>query len=109
MAGDLVVQFDVEKHPEFTRKGADLFVEKKISLYEALTGVFFTITHLDGQKLNIATEPGDIIAPNARKTIAKKGMSFYKDAMSHGNLYVDFIVEFPKKGEIKNAEELKKV
>jgi len=49
MAGDLVVQFVVEKHPEFTRKGADLYIEKKISLYEALTGVQFTVTHLDGK------------------------------------------------------------
>jgi len=36
-------------------------------------------------------------------------MPFYKDAMSHGNLYITFNVEFPKKGEIKNPEELKKI
>jgi len=27
-------------------------------------------------------------------------MPFWKDAFSHGNLYVKFIVDFPKKGEI---------
>jgi len=36
-------------------------------------------------------------------------MPFYKDAMSHGNLHVEFTVEFPKKGEVKNPEELKKI
>jgi len=36
-------------------------------------------------------------------------MPFYKDAMSIGNLYIDFEVIFPKKGELKNVEELKKV
>ena len=36
-------------------------------------------------------------------------MPFYKDAMSIGNLYLDFEVIFPKKGELKNVEELKKV
>jgi DnaJ family protein A protein 2 len=72
MAGDLVVQFNVKKHPEFTRKGADLFLTKKISLYEALTGATFTITHLDGKKINIASDAGEVIIPGARKTVAKK-------------------------------------
>ena len=30
-------------------------------------------------------------------------MPFYKDPMSHGNLYVEFIVNFPKKNEISAA------
>jgi DnaJ homolog subfamily A member 2 len=28
------------------------------------------------------------------------GMPFYKDPMSHGNLYIEFIVIFPKKNQI---------
>lgn len=44
-----------------------------------------------------------------RKQLSRKGMPFYKDAMSHGFLYIDFDVQFPKSGEIKNADELKKV
>lgn len=109
LAGDLVVQFVVKKHAEFSRKGADLFIDKKISLYEALTGVSFSVTHLDGKKVNIATEAGDVITPGAKKTIPKKGMPFYKDAMSQGNLIVTFDIEFPKKGEVKSADELKKI
>jgi len=109
MAGDLIVRLVIEKHPVFERKGADLFVQKKISLYEALTGVTFTIEHLDGQKVNITTPPGEVIAPGTRKQLRNKGMSYYKDAMSHGHLYVDFTVEFPKKGEIKNPDELAKI
>jgi DnaJ-class molecular chaperone len=31
----------------FARKGADLFLEKKISLLEALTGFNFELKHLD--------------------------------------------------------------
>jgi hypothetical protein len=27
-------------------------------------------------------------------------MPFYKDSMSHGNLYFEFIVAFPKQGDI---------
>jgi len=35
-------------------------------------------------------------------------MPFHKDPMSFGNLFIVFEVEFPKKGELKNVEELKK-
>jgi len=109
MAGDLIVRIIIEPHKKFERKGADLFYKKKVTLYEALTGCSFTIDHLDGKKLNVITPPGDIIQPGAIKQINKKGMPFHKDVMSHGNLYIVFEVEFPKKGEIKNAEQLKNI
>jgi len=108
-AGDLIVRIMIEPHKRFERKGADLFFKKKISLYEALTGVSFTIEHLDGKKINVTTYPGAIIEPGMTKQINNKGMPFYKDVMSHGNLYVVFDVDFPKKGEIKNPEKLKDI
>lgn len=41
----------------------------------------------------------------------KKGLPFYKDPMGHGNLYVVFKVDFPKKGELNQnqIDELKKI
>jgi DnaJ family protein A protein 2 len=109
LAGDLIIVLTIDKHPDFERKGADLTYKKTISLYEALTGVNFTITHLDGKKINITTAPGDIISPGTKKQLPGKGMPFYKDAMGHGNLYIDFTIEFPKKGELQNIEELSKI
>jgi DnaJ family protein A protein 2 len=58
MAGDLYVRIMIKKHKIFTRKGADLFINKKITLLEALTGFNFEISHLDGSKFVIATLPG---------------------------------------------------
>jgi DnaJ family protein A protein 2 len=109
MAGDLIVRLIIEPHKTFLRKGADLYYKKKISLYEALTGCAFYIEHLDGKKFLVATTPGEITTPGAIKQLHNKGMPFYKDAMSHGNLYVNFDVEFPKPNELKNIEGLKKV
>ena len=43
----------IENHKEFKRTGADLFMEKKISLLEALTGTNFEIKHLDGKKFKV--------------------------------------------------------
>jgi hypothetical protein len=47
----------------FKRRGADLFVERKISLVEALCGFTLELEHLDGRKLHISTAPGEIVKP----------------------------------------------
>ncbi len=62
MAGDLHVRFMVKPHDVFERKGADLFIEKKITLLEALTGFSFQVTHLDGRVVKVATMPGEVIS-----------------------------------------------
>ena len=53
MAGDVHVRILVEKHKEFTRQGADLFMDKKISLLEALTGTNYLIKGLDGKQFKV--------------------------------------------------------
>jgi len=95
MAGDLHVRIKIKEHKVFTRKGADLFLEKKISLLEALTGFNFALKHLDGESITIASNPGEIISSGATKTIRDKGMPFFKDAMSYGNLFIKFTIDFP--------------
>merc|ERR1719498_1152392 len=62
-AGDVVFVCKQEEHKLFKRKGADLFIEKEVSLVEALCGFETEVTHLDGRKLLIKTAPGDIIKP----------------------------------------------
>ena len=48
-AGDAVVIFRVQEHPLFTRRGVHLFIEKNISLAEALCGVEIPVKTLDGR------------------------------------------------------------
>ena len=38
------------------------------------------------------------------KTVKKKGMPCYKDAMSEGDLHIKFEVEFPLPGQLKNEQ-----
>jgi len=61
--GDVVFVLKQQEHALFRRKGADLFVDREISLVEALCGFTMELTHLDGRKLLIKTAPGDIIKP----------------------------------------------
>lgn len=111
MAGDLHVRVSIKPHPVFERKGADLFMKKKISLLEALVGVNFKLKQLDGTDLTICSAPADVIATGEMKVIQGKGMPFYGDSMSHGNLIIQFEVEFPKAEQIKKEarEQLKKI
>ena len=51
--GDVVIVVQEQPHKKFKRKGADLLMEQKITLAEALTGVDFVLTHLDGSKIRI--------------------------------------------------------
>eukprot|EP00929_Paragymnodinium_shiwhaense_P005536 TRINITY_DN1076_c0_g1_i1.p1 TRINITY_DN1076_c0_g1~~TRINITY_DN1076_c0_g1_i1.p1 ORF type:complete len:513 (-),score=204.13 TRINITY_DN1076_c0_g1_i1:373-1911(-) len=64
--GDVMFVLKQQEHAVFKRKGADLFVEKKIGLVEALCGFEMEMEHLDGRKLLIKTSPGEIIKPLAQ-------------------------------------------
>merc|ERR1712183_596614 len=72
MAGDLHVRVSIKPHPIFERKGADLFMKKKISLLEALVEVNFKLKQLDGQDLVICSAPADVIATGESKVIQGK-------------------------------------
>lgn len=100
--GDVVIQVHEEKHAEFKRKGADLMLEKEISLYEALTGVDFVLTHLDGKKIRIKNKPGEVIKPDDIKTVEGHGMPYHKQPFKFGNLFVVFKVKFPN--ELKKEQ-----
>lgn len=53
VSADLRGALSVQDHPVFKRRHNDLFMTKKISLYESLCGFKFVLTHLDGRQLLI--------------------------------------------------------
>ena len=95
--GDLIIEIFLNKHKTFIRKGADLIYKCEISLLEALTGVKFAITHLDGRRILIQSKPGEIIQPQTLKTVEELGMPFFNSPFRFGNLYIDFHIAFPDK------------
>merc|ERR1740130_1009673 len=64
--GDVNFIIKEQEHAVFKRKGADLFIEREISLVEALCGFELELTHLDNRKLLIKTSPGEIVKPLAQ-------------------------------------------
>ena len=94
-AGDVIVVLTEKKHKLFKRKGADLFMEKEITLIEALTGLDFVLTHLDARKIRIRNTPGEVIKPDSLFTVENLGMPFHKRSYQHGNLIIQFKIKFP--------------
>jgi len=93
--GDVVIIVQEQPHQTFKRKGADLLLEKEITLAEALTGVDFVLTHLDGKKIRIKNKPGEVIKPDDIKTVENHGMPYHKQPYKFGNLFIVFKVKFP--------------
>ena len=96
-AGDVIIVCQEQPHKKFKRKGADLLFEKTITLVEALTGVDFAITHLDGSTIRVKNNPGEVIKPEDLKTLEGKGLPFHKRTWEFGNMFIIFKVTFPDK------------
>ena len=95
-----------KEHELFKRKGADLLIQKTLTLKEALTGFCWKVTHLDGREVVIKSKPGEIIQAEAAggkpyvKVIPNEGMPSHGNPFVKGGLYVLFTVEFPKAGDL---------
>ena len=72
LAGDLYFRIFIEPHSEFRRKGADLYITKKIPLLQSLTGVTFEIKLLDDTTIICSTSPGEIISNRKYNLIQMK-------------------------------------
>lgn len=99
--GDLIIVVEEKPHKTFKRVKNDLYLEKKITLIEALCGLEFVIEHLDGRKLLIKTV--ETIQPNTKKCIKNEGMN------SSGDLIIEFVVVFPNSISDERKEYLQKI
>mmetsp|Transcript_24543 Transcript_24543/g.60315 ORF Transcript_24543/g.60315 Transcript_24543/m.60315 type:complete len:423 (-) Transcript_24543:297-1565(-) len=102
--GDIVFVVQEKEHATFKRKGADLFIEKSLSLTEALCGFQMTVAHLDKRQLVISTNEGDIIKPNSFKAVYDEGMPTYQRPFEKGKLFVHFSVKFPEPGDLSDDD-----
>lgn len=96
----MIVVIKISPHENFKRQGADLILEKRILLTEALTGFEFDFFHLNGEEILIKTQKNEIIQHGETKLIRNKGMPFFKTPSSFGNLLLKFNVIFPSKNEL---------
>lgn len=89
--GTLHLEISIEEHPQFRREGdADLVVEQRVSLKDALCGFTFELTHLNGRSYKFNCKPCSITGSmNETKVLPGLG---YSDG---GALKIRFHVELP--------------
>lgn len=108
--GDIVFMLQEKEHPVFKRKNNDLLVNKEVSLKEAICGYSFTVTHLDGRTLTVASKPGEVLKPDNgpgepfMKCVMDEGMPKAGSPFEKGRLFIFFRIVFPKPGELGDAE-----
>jgi len=107
LKGDLHISVKINNNTCFKRQGLDLFLQKKLSLKEALCGFVFDIPHLNGKllSLNNMNNP-TVIKPDYKRVVGGLGMTREN---ATGNLIIEFIIEFPENLTEEQITSLKEV
>lgn len=106
--GDVKVTINVKEHPDFKPKGNHLFMKKKISLNDSLTGFSFTFKHLDGRMIHVNYDPSSCdtpLAPGQCLVIDDEGLPI-SGGIHSGSIYIDVDVTYPRR-EWFNGENIK--
>ncbi|KAH6767496.1 DNAJ-like protein 2 [Perilla frutescens var. hirtella] len=106
ITGDIIVVLQQKEHHKLKRKSDDLHIKHKLNITEALCGFQFVLTHLDGRKLLIKSDPGKVTKPDSYKAINDEGMPQYQRPFVKGQLVIHFIVDFPEPGIISPEKSL---
>jgi DnaJ-class molecular chaperone len=93
--GDIKVMISIDStNCKMDRDGLDLIYKHTITLKQSLCGFSFSLKHISGKEFNINNTKGNIIHPAFKKIVP--GYGFIRNE-HHGNLIIEFIVEFPTK------------
>jgi len=105
-AGDL--HFVIYEHPDpvFHRDKDHLYITMEIPLIDALTGLSFTLTHLDGKEFEITVT--DVTECDHVMRVPGKGMP-RRNGRGHGDLFITFDVDFPDELSKERKEMLRYV
>lgn len=92
-AGNLYLVIQVAPHPQFERRGDDLYVQVPVDLYTLLLGGEVDVPTLKGTTLRLKIPPE---TQNGRRfTLRGQGMPRLKAAKEHGDLYVTVTARLP--------------
>lgn len=97
--GDIVITLCETPHGYFEREGDNLFIVKKVSLYEALAvtcgrNIDLNIKHLGGSFLSLKTNKKALHSGEGIRKIKGEGMPYYKKD-GFGDLFVRFNLVIP--------------
>jgi curved DNA-binding protein len=89
-AGDLYLRVRLERHPDFTVQGSDLYHELELAPWEAVLGTQVTLTTLDGGT-TVRVPRGSA----AESVLRLRGLGLPRGDSTRGDLYVTLRIVVP--------------
>ena len=99
-ANDLTYERDYKKQE-------NLICKRKISLVEALCGLYLELPHPSGLKLVVETQ--SVIKPTTQYKIVNKGLPILGRGKSYGDIIFKFEIEYPQTITIEQKEKLEEI
>ena len=98
--GEVRIIINITNNTLFKRNGLDLFLNKEVTLKEALCGFIYEFEHLNGKKISMNNSvKNNIIRPGSKKVIT--GLGVNRNGQT-GNLIIEFDIKFP--GELTDEQ-----
>ena len=104
--GDLHVQLRVRRHPEYTADGINLYIDKKLNLFDFVLGTNLTIKTIHGRTLSVNVPAGS--NPGTTFSIGGQGLP-NKRLGKTGNLYIKVQGVTPKIDNELTREKLREI
>ena len=77
-AGDLIITMRIADHPQFSRKGADVFTKVQVGMVDAALGTSVVVDAPDGTKVRVkvpaGTQPGTVLSVKGKGAPRVKGV-----------------------------------
>ena len=100
--GDLYIELRVKPHPEFERKGDDIYLRQNLPLETAALGGKIEVQTIDGAS-TLSIPEGT--SSGMKMRLKSKGV--YKTNGKRGDQYVELMIQLPKKLNKKSKELIK--
>jgi curved DNA-binding protein len=100
-AGDMYIRSKIVADRVFSNEGFDIYVNRDITLTEALLGTSVTVPTVDGGQINMKIPPGT--QPKSKLRVAGRGLPLMRGS-GRGDMYVVVNVKMPKKLSKKQKE-----
>ena len=105
--GDLIAVIQEIPHPQFERRGADLFTTAPISVFDTMLGTSIKIQTIEDSTLDITVPVG--INPGTTMSCNQYGLPIGMHEHRRGNLYVKIDVVVPKSIDYEDTEILRQL
>jgi curved DNA-binding protein len=105
--GDLIAVIEEIPHPQFERRGADLFTTAPISVFDTMLGTSIKIQTIEDSTLDITIPVG--INPGTTMSCQQYGLPVGMHEHRRGNLYVKIDVVVPKFVDYEDTETLRQL